>query len=106
MIRRHPRSTRTDTLCPYTTLFRSHLGRGGHRLDAGAEELHVEGPGEERQRDDRPGEVVEHRLLQAEAVLRRRHERAEREVEAVELRPRRRAAEELDVGGKDRKSVV
>src|SRR3546814_6128027 len=26
MIRRPPRSTRTDTLCPYTTLFRS--GRG------------------------------------------------------------------------------
>src|SRR3546814_15650633 len=28
MIRRPPRSTRTDTLCPYTTLFRSaeHLG--------------------------------------------------------------------------------
>src|SRR3546814_8610306 len=25
MIRRPPRSTRTDTLCPYTTLFRSHL---------------------------------------------------------------------------------
>src|SRR3546814_2678929 len=24
MIRRHPRSTRTDTLFPYTTLFRSH----------------------------------------------------------------------------------
>src|SRR3546814_14743997 len=23
MLRRHPRSTRTDTLCPYTTLFRS-----------------------------------------------------------------------------------
>src|SRR3546814_14639657 len=23
MIRRHPRSTRTDTFCPYTTLFRS-----------------------------------------------------------------------------------
>src|SRR3546814_17522949 len=28
MIRRPPRSTRTDTLCPYTTLFRS-LGMGG-----------------------------------------------------------------------------
>src|SRR3546814_19634129 len=33
MIRRPPRSTRTDTLCPYTTLFRScdggqHFGRG------------------------------------------------------------------------------
>src|SRR3546814_6253336 len=27
MIRRPPRSTRTDTLCPYTTLFRS-AGRG------------------------------------------------------------------------------
>src|SRR3546814_6550778 len=27
MIRRPPRSTRTDTLFPYTTLFRSHLGQ-------------------------------------------------------------------------------
>src|SRR3546814_18291512 len=26
MIRRPPRSTRTDTLCPYTTLFRSEIG--------------------------------------------------------------------------------
>src|SRR3546814_5495479 len=33
MIRRPPRSTRTDTLFPYTTLFRSHLVAGlfGHR---------------------------------------------------------------------------
>src|SRR3546814_9464478 len=39
MIRRPPRSTRTDTLFPYTTLFRSHQrfgemepgGRRGHR---------------------------------------------------------------------------
>src|SRR3546814_2567193 len=28
MIRRPPRSTRTDTLCPYTTLFRSVQGAG------------------------------------------------------------------------------
>src|SRR3546814_1541812 len=28
MIRRPPRSTRTDTLFPYTTLFRSYLERG------------------------------------------------------------------------------
>src|SRR3546814_16135726 len=28
MIRRPPRSTRTDTLFPYTTLFRSHRGPG------------------------------------------------------------------------------
>src|SRR3546814_1384989 len=27
MIRRPPRSTRTDTLFPYTTLFRSHISR-------------------------------------------------------------------------------
>src|SRR3546814_3816281 len=29
MIRRPPRSTRTDTLFPYTTLFRSRRGKGG-----------------------------------------------------------------------------
>src|SRR3546814_10465680 len=29
MIRRPPRSTRTDTLFPYTTLFRSRAGGGG-----------------------------------------------------------------------------
>src|SRR3546814_1884468 len=29
MIRRPPRSTRTDTLCPYTTLCRSLFGGGG-----------------------------------------------------------------------------
>src|SRR3546814_19304380 len=27
MIRRPPSSTRTDTLCPYTTLFRSKIGK-------------------------------------------------------------------------------
>src|SRR3546814_4015137 len=31
MIRRPPRSTRTDTLFPYTTLFRSGGGRAEHR---------------------------------------------------------------------------
>src|SRR3546814_12884607 len=29
MLRRPPRSTRTDTLFPYTTLFRSHFARAG-----------------------------------------------------------------------------
>src|SRR3546814_1219313 len=32
MIRRPPRSTRTDTLFPYTTLFRSHEPRDGQHL--------------------------------------------------------------------------
>src|SRR3546814_4621186 len=31
MIRRPPRSTRTDTLFPYTTLFRSNLSQGDRR---------------------------------------------------------------------------
>src|SRR3546814_19872229 len=36
-IRRPPRSTRTDTRFPYTTLFRSHIGVGRHPgEDAGA----------------------------------------------------------------------
>src|SRR3546814_3113189 len=38
MIRRPPRSTRTDTLFPYTTLFRSFArllpGKAGHRAEA------------------------------------------------------------------------
>src|SRR3546814_6979504 len=34
MIRRPPRSTRTDTLFPYTTLFRSREGRAARRLCA------------------------------------------------------------------------
>src|SRR3546814_1661364 len=33
MIRRPPRSTRTDTLFPYTTLFRSHRAKRGEMLD-------------------------------------------------------------------------
>src|SRR3546814_7048027 len=34
MIRRPPRSTRTDTLFPYTTLFRSTLGDIGHAIQS------------------------------------------------------------------------
>src|SRR3546814_2145840 len=40
MIRRPPRSTRTDTLFPYTTLFRSvHAGVGADGLGAGQRHL-------------------------------------------------------------------
>src|SRR3546814_11890179 len=38
MIRRPPRSTRTDTLFPYTTLFRSHVHL--HLVDAGDADFH------------------------------------------------------------------
>src|SRR3546814_14222108 len=46
MIRRPPRSTRTDPLCPYTTLFRSsrllqRIGRANHRIDMPSKALLV-----------------------------------------------------------------
>src|SRR3546814_1971060 len=41
MIRRPPRSTRTDTLFPYTTLFRSSGARQADRVDS---EMVVEAP--------------------------------------------------------------
>src|SRR3546814_20260768 len=50
MIRRPPRSTRTDTLFPYTTLFRS-LKRRGQRLsidDAPPRDVHEHAVGAER----------------------------------------------------------
>src|SRR3546814_18139590 len=48
MIRRPPRSTRTDTLFPYTPLFRSHgeALRAGAEADAGGVEFQAERLGE------------------------------------------------------------
>src|SRR3546814_9863687 len=46
MIRRPPRSTRTDTLFPYTTLFRSRLGRSRYQRHG----LHSAGDGGPRGR--------------------------------------------------------
>src|SRR3546814_3074326 len=43
MIRRPPRSTRTDTLFPYTTLFRSRHHAAGDLGDGGADGLGDEG---------------------------------------------------------------
>src|SRR3546814_4356934 len=43
MIRRPPRSTRTDTLFPYTTLFRSVEGRDWTQHRAGRQQLWREG---------------------------------------------------------------
>src|SRR3546814_13939656 len=59
MIRRPPRSTRTDTLFPYTTLFRSERVRINRREEA----IHVEvvdrvDPEERIQAQLRPQEVV------------------------------------------------
>src|SRR3546814_1533848 len=46
MIRRPPRSTRTDTLFPYTTLFRS----GGYHCDASGSATAKEAPAKPRNR--------------------------------------------------------
>src|SRR3546814_8061897 len=52
MIRRPPRSTRTDTLFPYTTLFRALApDMREHARDAGAGDLAGRGRGGDRGRD-------------------------------------------------------
>src|SRR3546814_15780956 len=53
MIRRPPRSTRTDTLFPYTTLFRSrHQAMGAQaRIMAVAFPLEAQGKAEQRRKD-------------------------------------------------------
>src|SRR3546814_11961032 len=53
MIRRPPRSTRTDTLFPYTTLFRSPPERQLRRLDADQADLPFVGENEGVAVDDR-----------------------------------------------------
>src|SRR3546814_16131547 len=54
MIRRPPRSTRTDTLSPYTTLFRSRRGRDSRR-DRQKRKPVGEPAGFERKRNDHGG---------------------------------------------------
>src|SRR3546814_3666083 len=83
MIRRPPRSTRTDTLCPYTTLFRSpgHVLVEG--LGGGFQALHGR-----QVREDGFGELAgrhavldgQHGGLNTIATLRRQDMRAEQSV--------------------------
>src|SRR3546814_601770 len=66
MIRRPPRSTRTDTLFPYTTLFRSEGRRNSMAGREHASVLDDESQGsheEERQQDERPSEHTVERVL-------------------------------------------
>src|SRR3546814_10847145 len=53
MIRRPPRSTRTDTLFPYTTLFRSHVVPGCLTPEALAR-THANSPAPDRHRHSQP----------------------------------------------------
>src|SRR3546814_10628051 len=54
VIRRPPRSKRTDTLFPYTTLFRSRFVRRGGGADAGAVERLADGKGGARGHSSEP----------------------------------------------------
>src|SRR3546814_4322897 len=55
MIRRPPRSTRTDTLFPYTTLFRSEGDAGAVRTRGRAATCSAAGRPDRRRRRARPG---------------------------------------------------
>src|SRR3546814_18198503 len=71
MIRRPPRSTRTDTLFPYTTLFRSGDGEPGRREDHEAlpEARHTELGGDPRRPRQHPLSSGVHRLAVRPATL-------------------------------------
>src|SRR3546814_12919716 len=104
MIRRPPRSTRTDTLFPYTTLFRSHRRgkadrrRGGDEADARGREAHHR---------DRDQEGVFAPEPVAEIAEQHRAQRPEAEADR-EPRPGEQRLHHLVAGGADgaRKSVV
>src|SRR3546814_12866800 len=66
MFRRQPRSTRTDTLFPYTTLFRSR--RGGLTLEVGIGGQDDLGDGTVGQPDH---QLADPQLLRSDAVNRR-----------------------------------
>src|SRR3546814_5069777 len=59
MIRRPPRSTRTDTLFPYTTLFRSILRAFSRAIGGGFERI-------EGTIDLMPGDLIYHTYVDAE----------------------------------------
>src|SRR3546814_20991372 len=95
MIRRPPRSTRTDTLFPYTTLFRSVAAVDDRGVSVVREQRRIE-------RRRAPGDAVDHRVLLIlgdeqivgrEADLPRIHHLAERDALAAEVLVRAAANE-------------
>src|SRR3546814_9014539 len=76
MLRRPPRSTRTDTRFPYTTLFRSHQGDPGRRdggadeLDQLAEERHGPGADARPARRPRPAPRSEEHTSELQSLMR------------------------------------
>src|SRR3546814_1611846 len=71
MIRRPPRSTRTDTLFPYTTLFRSHADETPHRRQV------ADRAADARRHEGEHARVEAHRHLRRVAGAAERVERSE-----------------------------
>src|SRR3546814_19719191 len=95
MIRRPPRSTRTDTLFPYTTLFQSILhraGRAGQREDIGPARNDGTGARLDRRGADRPIAEPAEQLAEARNIL---------AVEAAQRLGRHVAAGEAGAAGGD-----
>src|SRR3546814_7126319 len=88
MIRRPPRSTRTDTLFPYTTLFRSqrrqrHAGKGKHEIDP--EELHEDRRAAEEFDIGRGEHPDRHEAADAAKARKERHHQCRSEEHTSEL---------------------
>src|SRR3546814_4522806 len=99
MIRRPPRSTRTDTLFPYTTLFRSGLAR--RRVDDLADHRHVH-------RDDEKAAAVilEDPVAQHGALAALRDDAEGRLVEAVDALGREAETDQVQTRDRGRHDAV
>src|SRR3546814_15190846 len=96
MIRRPPRSTRTDTLCPYTTLFRS-AGLGGGLVERKAALARVARPdADTRHADERALLFLQYGLVHRRASERRGLSVAYRQRFRVPLLPLPRACRRRD----------
>src|SRR3546814_19527912 len=70
MIRQTPRATRTDTLCPYTKLFRSGRGSCGAGVPIGTASQGCGKPRHEVRRESRVGSVAAQAQVSEEDRLR------------------------------------
>src|SRR3546814_13790053 len=92
--RRPPRSTRTDTLFPYTTLVRSHIRLGGLR-DQGAVARRRFGAAGGGRHTDRHGEK---RRFGPPGPAQEKHDDRQKQSPSVALRCRRRRSTEAKDG--------
>src|SRR3546814_15857055 len=113
MIRRPPRSTRTDTLFPYTTLFRSADGDEneadrGHRRRRHRQGGRAGGPARPRGGGGALRPRPSFRRVRVRVVRLLRGARADDagRLEGADRRPRRHLFRRRRLAGEDRKSVV